>query len=102
VVALGEPEGWYQNGGSWLLWEYLADYSAARHGDRAAAGRMSDAIRSEVEVTPMSKEFKVTQNNPAIASVDPAWPYPLGSTGLNRQGFGWNAAVAALVVGGDR
>jgi len=102
VVALGEPEGWYQNGGSWLLWEYLADYSAARHGDRAAAERMSDAIRSEVEVTPMSKEFKVTQNNPAIPSVDPAWPYPLGSTGLNRQGFGWNAAVAALVVGGDR
>src|SRR6185312_4888448 len=59
VVALGEPEGWYQNGGSWLLWEYLADYSAARHGDQQAAGRMSDAIRSEVEVTPMSKEFKV-------------------------------------------
>jgi hypothetical protein len=50
-----------------------------------------------VAVTPLSKEFKVTINNPAIGSVDPAWPYPLGSCGLDRQGFGWNTALAAFL-----
>ncbi|WP_433172224.1 hypothetical protein [Actinoallomurus sp. CA-150999] len=96
VIGLGEPAGWYQNGASWLLWEYLAEYSAARHGVSAARGAMRDSIAAEVAVTPLSKEFKVTQQNADIAGADPAWPYPLGSSGLDRQGFGWNAAVAAF------
>ena len=48
-------------------------------------------------MTPLSKEFKVTADNPQIAGVDPAWPYPLGSSGLDRQGYGWNTAVAAFL-----
>ena len=48
-------------------------------------------------MTPLSKEFKVTADNPQIPGVDPAWPYPLGSSGLDRQGYGWNTAVAAFL-----
>jgi hypothetical protein len=97
VEGIPEPGGWYQNGGSWLLWESLAEYSALRHGDFAALQRIQQSMAAEVAVTPLSKEFKVTINNPAIASVDPAWPYPLGSCGLDRQGFGWNTALAAFL-----
>jgi hypothetical protein len=97
VEGIPEPGGWYQNGGSWLLWEFLAEYAAARHGERSALGGIQESLAAEVAVTPLSKEFKVTQNNPAIATVDPAWPYPLGSCGLDRQGFGWNSAVAAFL-----
>jgi hypothetical protein len=30
VEGIPEPGGWYQNGGSWLLWEFLAEYAALR------------------------------------------------------------------------
>lgn len=97
VEGIPEPGGWYQNGGSWLLWEFLAEYSAARHGEWSALKGIQESLAAEVAMTPLSKEFKVTQNNPAIATVDPAWPYPLGSCGLDRQGFGWNSALAAFL-----
>jgi hypothetical protein len=97
VEGIPEPGGWYQNGGSWLLWEFLAEYSALRHGDFSALQGIQQSIAAEVAVTPLSKEFKVTINNPAIGSVDPDWPYPLGSCGLDRQGFGWNTALAAFL-----
>jgi hypothetical protein len=97
VEGIPEPGGWYQNGGSWLLWEFLAEYSALRHGDLSALQGIQQSIAAEVAVTPLSKEFKVTINNPAIGSVDPDWPYPLGSCGLDRQGFGWNTALAAFL-----
>jgi hypothetical protein len=97
VEGIPEPGGWYQNGASWLLWEFLAEYSALRHGDAAALQGIQQSLAAEVAVTPLSKEFKVTINNPAIGSVDPAWPYPLGSCGLDRQGFGWNTALAAFL-----
>jgi hypothetical protein len=97
VEGIPEPGGWYQNGGSWLLWEFLAEYSAVRHGDGSALQGIQESLAAEVAVTPLSKEFKVTQNNPAIPTVDPAWPYPLGSCGLDRQGFGWNSALAAFL-----
>jgi hypothetical protein len=97
VEGIPEPGGWYQNGASWLLWEFLAEYSALRHGDFAALQGIQQSIAAEVAVTPLSKEFKVTINNPTIGSVDPAWPYPLGSCGLDRQGFGWNTALAAFL-----
>jgi hypothetical protein len=97
VEGIPEPGGWYQNGGSWLLWEFLAEYSALRHGDFSALAGIQQSIAAEVAVTPLSKEFKVTINNPSIGSVDPDWPYPLGSCGLDRQGFGWNTALAAFL-----
>jgi hypothetical protein len=97
VEGIPEPGGWYQNGGSWLLWEFLAEYSGVRHGEWSAFQGIEESLAAEVAVTPLSKELKVTLNDPAIAVVDPAWPYSLGSCGLDRQGFGWNSAVAAFL-----
>jgi hypothetical protein len=97
VEGIPEPGGWYQNGASWLLWEFLAEYSALRHGDFAALPGIQQSLAAEVAITPLSKEFKVTIDNPAIGPVDPDWPYPLGSCGLDRQGFGWNTALAAFL-----
>jgi hypothetical protein len=97
VEGIPEPGGWYQNGASWLLWEFLAEYSAFRHGDFAALPGIQQSLAAEVAITPLSKEFKVTIDNPAIGPVDPDWPYPLGSCGLDRQGFGWNTALAAFL-----
>ena len=44
----------------------------------------------------MTKEFQLTRENNAIGKVDPAYPYPLGSSGTARQGYGWDAAFAAF------
>jgi hypothetical protein len=96
VVAVGEPAGWYQNGGSWFLWTYLSEYAALRSGDRAAAAAIASSANQELEVTPMTKEFQLTMRNDAIAEVDPAYPYPLGSSAIARQGYGWDAAFASF------
>ena len=96
VEGVGEPAGWYQNGGSWFLWTYLADYAALRAGYQPAAKDIDQAVSQELEVTPLSKEFQLTDNNPSVALVDPAYPYPLRSSGIARQAFGWNSAFAAL------
>jgi hypothetical protein len=96
VEGVGEPGGWYQNGGSWLLWTYLADYAAQRVGYQPAARDIHQAVSQELEVTPLSKEFQLTADNPAVSSVDPSYPYPLGSSGIARQAFGWNTAFATL------
>ena len=96
VEGVGEPAGWYQNGGSWFLWTYLADYAALRAGYQPAAKDIDQAVSQQLEVTPLSKEFQLTENNSSVASVDPAYPYPLGSSGIARQAFGWNTAFAAF------
>lgn len=89
--VVGDPGGVYQNGGSWFLWEYLAEYAAYRTGDRQAASLMARSAADEVAVTPLSKEFKLT-------AADPAYPYPLGSSELIRQGYGWNTAYVAFAL----
>lgn len=85
------PRGVYQNGGSWFLWEYLAEYAAYRMGDGQAASLMARSAADEVAATPMSKEFKLT-------AADPAYPYPLGSSELIRQGYGWNTGFIAFAL----
>lgn len=89
VVGTGEPGGWYQNGGSWFLYEYLAEWAAAKQGDPQAQGLMTRSIADEVADTPMSKEFKLT-------TTDPSYPYPAGSSEYQRQGYGWNAAYVTF------
>lgn len=92
-----EPPGWYQNGGSWLLWEYLAEYAARRQGSRQACGLMRRSIEFELTATPLLKEFKLTHIDPELdAKVDRDGNRVLGSTDISRQGYGWNAAVRAF------
>ena len=89
VVGVGEPGGWYQNGGFWFLYTYLAEWAAARQGDPQAQALMGRSIENQVAVTPMSKEF-------ALTSTAPTYPYPAGSSSFQRQGYGWNAAYIAF------
>lgn len=91
VVAVDEPGGWYQNGGSWFLYEYLAEYAAARQGDPGAKKMMARSIEDEVAVTPMLKEFKLTTGRGGYS-------YPPGSSALVRQGYGWNSAEVAFAA----
>ncbi len=65
VVGVGEPGGWYQNGGSWFLYAYLAEWAAARQGDERARTLMARSITDEMADTPMSKEFQLTSNAPS-------------------------------------
>ncbi|HEV2375394.1 MAG TPA: hypothetical protein VGS19_24940 [Streptosporangiaceae bacterium] len=44
VMGVQELGGWYQNGGSWFLWTYLAEYAAARSGDTAAAADIQRSV----------------------------------------------------------
>ncbi|HTT89174.1 MAG TPA: hypothetical protein VMF65_06425 [Acidimicrobiales bacterium] len=90
VMGVGETGGWYQNGGSWFLYAYLAEWAADRQGDTQASGLMARSIDDEVAVTPMSKEFQLTSARRGY------YPYPPGSSNVQRQGYGWNAAYLAF------
>jgi hypothetical protein len=89
VVGVQEPGGWYQNGGSWFLYAYLAEWAAARQGDGRARSMMARSIADEMIGTPMSKEFQLTSNGPGS-------PNPPGSSAFQRQGYGWNSAYLAF------
>jgi hypothetical protein len=66
---------------------------------------IQESIAAEVAVTPLSKEFKVTIDNPAIATVDPAWSYPLvlaastakASAGIQR----WRRSCPRCSINGE-
>jgi hypothetical protein len=97
VVGEGEPGGWYQNGGSWFLWEYLAEYAAARQGDPDAYRLIARSVADELALTSLSKEFKGTTFDPDLTqNIDQAFPFPLGSAGIDREGYGWNTAFVNL------
>ncbi len=89
VVGVGEPGGWYQNGGGWFLYSYLAEWAADRQGDTGAHALMARSIDDQVGATPMSKEFQLT-------AAGAGYPYPAGSSPFQRQGYGWNAAYLAF------
>ena len=90
VIGVGETGGWYQNGGSWFLYAFLAEWAAARQGDTHAGSLIARSIDDQVAVTPMSKEYQLTSTRPGYYS------YPAGSSNFQRQGYGWNAAYLAF------
>ncbi|HEX2987356.1 MAG TPA: hypothetical protein VHS06_04205 [Chloroflexota bacterium] len=77
--------GRYQNGGSWLLYDGLALYAAARHGVEGAAELFAQRLRSEVRSERSSHEFLST--NPSHSG--PNRPEELG--------YGWNAFLVNLL-----
>jgi hypothetical protein len=77
--------GRYQNGGSWLLYDGLALYAAARHGVEGTEALFAQRLQSEVREERSSHEFLST--NPSY-------------TGPNRPeelGYGWNAFLVSLL-----
>jgi hypothetical protein len=84
----GSPEntpGNYHNGGSWLLYDALALYAAARHGVAGGLELFYQRLRSEVCTSWASHEFISTN------------PGTLGSSQSWRDGYGWNAFLVNLL-----
>jgi hypothetical protein len=84
IVPISNPPGYYHNGGSWLLYDALALYAAARHGIEEAAELLVRRLRSEVKFGKESHEYLSTS------------PDQLGRGEPRRAGYGWNAFVMRL------
>lgn len=78
--------GSYHNGGSWMLYDMLALYAAARHNDKRSPAMMTERIHTEQEHLPLfSYEFiRTTEGN-------------MGATS-DRAYYGWNTFVAKLLT----
>ena len=84
-IGVGDnTPGNYHNGGSWLLYDGLALYAAARHGVAGAAELFVNRLGSEVSRSWASHEFISTDERTPGASQ--GW----------RDGYGWNVFVASL------
>jgi hypothetical protein len=74
--------GYYQNGGSWLLYDVLALYAAAAHGIAKAGDLLAQRVLSEFERSHAFHEF--TRTSPYIEDI--------------RVNYGWNAFVSKLIA----
>jgi hypothetical protein len=74
--------GYYQNGGSWLLYDVLALYSAASRGVLRAGELLGQRLLSEFDRSRAFHEF--TRTAPYIEDI--------------RVNYGWNAFVARLLA----
>lgn len=85
---LSPEQNWsgnYQNGGSWLLYDCLALYAAARHGSFTAQKLFLQRLRSETRYHWGSHEYLSTS------------PDFLGRCVPEANGYGWNAFLANLL-----
>jgi len=78
--------GSYHNGGSWLLYDALALYAGARHGVEGCAEMLMERLASEVSRSWASHEYLITDRRTP------------GQRDPTREGYGWNAFVAALLA----
>ena len=98
----GTRGGDYLNGGSWLLYDFLALYAGARHDipsmrdtyvDRLVR-RMTSELRAGVGSTPANKSEEFLCTAPGFFD-DPC--QPTGSAEPARSDFGWNTFVVRLL-----
>jgi hypothetical protein len=97
----GIPGGYYQNGGSWMLYDVMALYAGARHDtsmrdfyiDRLVR-RMASELRAGVGSSPanQSHEFLCTAPDTADAPCRPT-----GSAEAHRANYGWNTFAVRLL-----
>ncbi len=78
--------GLYHNGGSWLLYDALALYAAARHNVKEA---------NELFVARMQSETRYSFESHEYLSTNKA---NLGQPELSRAIYGWNSFVARLML----
>lgn len=104
-VIAERDQGNYQNGGSWLLYEALALYAAARHdatpGGELYVDRFVRRLKSEIKYEHSSKELICTGGTcggctPTSCSC-PDGICGVGGFPYARSGYGWNAFVKRLV-----
>jgi hypothetical protein len=75
--------GDYQNGGSWLLYDYMALATSCIQGTPTAANRMADRLREEFRYGPVFHEYLNTDISSPLAQHEPAY----------RDGFAWDTFV---------
>lgn len=85
IVPQVNRPGHYHHGGSWLLYDALALYAAARHNVDGAAELFFQRLQSEVRYSWASHEFISTS------------PDSLGFTESARDSYGWNTFVLNLL-----
>ena len=104
TIAERDP-GNYQNGGSWMLYEELAMYAAARHSSVAERDHYLDRfvrrIKSETKYEDSSKEFICTGGIcggcDTTSCLCPDGICSVGTIRYNRSGYGWNTFVNQLM-----
>lgn len=104
-IAERDP-GNYQNGGSWLLYEALALYAAARHDTAPVyAEHFIQRLATEVRYEYSSKEFVCTGGHCGGCNTTgcycPNGKCGAGAFNLGRSGYGWNLFVKRLLRGRD-
>ena len=76
-------DGAYQNGGSWLLFDYLALATGWLHHLPGIAERMRSRLEAEFEAGPTFREYLDTNPQSIFYGTEPAW----------RDGFAWNTFI---------
>lgn len=105
IEAAERDVGNYQNGASWLLYDALALYAAARHDTARDGGKYAGLLvrrlKAEVKYQYSSKEHICTGGTcggcTAARCVCPDNVCGVGSYHFGRSGYGWNAFVKLLV-----
>ena len=85
IVPSSNTPGNYQRGGSWELYDALALYAAARHGNLFSYELLMERMESEVRNSWSSHEFISTN------------PRSLGVSEAYRDGYGWNSFTFRLI-----
>lgn len=103
-IAERDP-GNYQNGGSWMFYDQLANYAAARHGgDDHYLTRFIGRLKSETKFEFTSKEFVCTGGRCGACTPQSCGgcvngTCSAGAYNMGRNGYGWNLFVKRLVAG---
>lgn len=83
LFASGNEQGYYQNGASWFLYEYLAYYAALGHRYESARDYIEERITKEIDNDDnFSKEFSGTKVGGSFFPSEQAF----------RHGYSWNTA----------
>ena len=75
--------GEYQNGGSWLIYDYLALATDCIDGSSAVGNRMAGRLRMEFQYGPVLHEYLNTDPKSPLARSEPAI----------RDGFFWDTFI---------
>jgi len=76
-------DGAYQNGGSWLLFDYMALAAGWLHHLPGVAERMRSRLEAEFEAGPAFREYLDTNPRSTFYGTEPVW----------RDGFAWNTFI---------
>jgi hypothetical protein len=105
-LSYANPDaGDYQNGGTWLLYDALALYAAARHDTTdgsVLASRLIARLKSEVKYEYSSKEF-LCSGGTCNSCTPTRCTCPGGACGPGsfdpaRSGYGWNVFLKRLLL----